>query len=639
MGYNAVQSLTVNGKRYDSFPDREARETKLPQPDEGAGVGQYLAVAAVDEQGRVSGIRAVDAPRTESYALPVAGAELGGVKNGGNVTVNSDGTMTAPAAQVSEEQVAAVVTAWMEENPEATTTVQDGSLTRSKLADDLLAELGLDGNHHLVEVPLETYRCKWDGTESETGTYLMTRPVRTPTYIKVSKTVAPSNKVSSVFSSTEDFSEDRKNAPDALFWRYYKAGEMEPLYMNGVPGYEYFRILFGTTDIAVTAYYDSYEHPVSTEKTKAKLGLWTNGGRTYYAAVAPFKRCEFYLADRSQINSGQSGTDVYGTNNDNIFAEDIRPSAFTGGTSVAGTTADTDFGGHVHLYTVGQYRAKAEGETYKTFDASAIQGRPPKYLVFPLLRVNTGDTAREAAIASARANPSYTIRGGLSDELPVRINKFNYPEIKHPLTKKHWLLMGDSITAWFAGEDYSGEGFASKIALEFDMTFSNIAYEGENLNGGITRLNNYIAGVESGENPVPDYVTIAYGTNGNANTIGTVDDTADAATYPGWVKKAIGIIREKFPRAVIGFVLPMQGDWVTWNGNSAGKDIKGNHDAIKAVLGLPEYAVPYIDMYYESGIVPGMLPNEAYPNDTIHPRNEWAKELYYRALRRFMMGL
>ncbi|MBC8547218.1 hypothetical protein H8711_09810, partial [Clostridiaceae bacterium NSJ-31] len=31
-----------------------------------------------------------------NYVLPVAGTALGGVKNGGNVTVNADGTMTAP---------------------------------------------------------------------------------------------------------------------------------------------------------------------------------------------------------------------------------------------------------------------------------------------------------------------------------------------------------------------------------------------------------------------------------------------------------------------------------------------------------------------------------------------------------------
>lgn len=32
----------------------------------------------------------------EDYILPIGGDELGGVKNGGNVVINEDGTMTAP---------------------------------------------------------------------------------------------------------------------------------------------------------------------------------------------------------------------------------------------------------------------------------------------------------------------------------------------------------------------------------------------------------------------------------------------------------------------------------------------------------------------------------------------------------------
>lgn len=639
MEYNAVQSLTVNGKRYDSFPDRAAREAmeeKLPKPAGNAETGQFLAVEAVDENGQVRAIRAVDGPKAESYVLPVAGQDLGGVKNGGNVTVNSDGTMTAPESHVTDEQVAEAVSAWIAENPEATTTVQDGTVGRMKLTDELLAELGLDANHHLTAVPLETMRCNWDGTANSGGSYTLIKPFRTPTYIKLSLSLSPHANVSGVFSSTEDFSADVKKAPDALFWRSYRADELEPMYMDGVTGYEYCRMLFLTsTAFTATAYYDSYECPVSTEKTKAEIGLWRNDGRIYVAAVAPYKPCNFYLADESQINGGQSLTDIYGTDNENIFDDVVQPSLF-GKSNAAGVS---DYSKCVHLYKAGSYREKAEGENYKTFDASAIQGRPPKYLVFPLVRNNCSLTNRGEVIEAFRADIAYTIRGGLSDELPVRINKFIYPEFKAPQMHKHWLLLGDSITEWFAGKDYSGQGFASKIALEFDMTFDNIGKEGGNLDEGISLLNSYIAGVASGKKQVPDYVTIAYGTNGSGNQVGAVNDSADTATYSGWVKKVIGIIREKFPRAVIGFILPMQGDWVTWNGNPYGKDIKGIHDAIKAVLGLPEYAVPYIDMYYDSGIVPSMLPNEQYPTDTIHPRSEWAQELYYRALRRFMMGL
>ncbi len=40
----------------------------------------------------------------QDYTLPIGGDELGGVKNGGNVVINEDGTMTAPASGGSEEE-------------------------------------------------------------------------------------------------------------------------------------------------------------------------------------------------------------------------------------------------------------------------------------------------------------------------------------------------------------------------------------------------------------------------------------------------------------------------------------------------------------------------------------------------------
>ena len=72
-----------------------------------------------------------------AYELPIGGDELGGVKNGGNVTINADGTMTAPDNAPTDEQVGKAVGDWLTAHPEATTTVADKSIGPEKVTDEL----------------------------------------------------------------------------------------------------------------------------------------------------------------------------------------------------------------------------------------------------------------------------------------------------------------------------------------------------------------------------------------------------------------------------------------------------------------------------------------------------------------------
>ena len=62
--------------------------------------GQVIGIGAVDAQGGVTGLVAVDKPgggedsgQNGNYVLPVGGDELGGVKNGGSIIINADGEM------------------------------------------------------------------------------------------------------------------------------------------------------------------------------------------------------------------------------------------------------------------------------------------------------------------------------------------------------------------------------------------------------------------------------------------------------------------------------------------------------------------------------------------------------------------
>lgn len=101
-------------------------------------LGGVKPVAKTEAMTQAVGVDANGALYTEpgkggsDYVLPIGGAELGGVKNGGNVTINTDGTMTAPETEISSEQVSGAVSDWLDAHPEATTTVADGSINPDK---------------------------------------------------------------------------------------------------------------------------------------------------------------------------------------------------------------------------------------------------------------------------------------------------------------------------------------------------------------------------------------------------------------------------------------------------------------------------------------------------------------------------
>lgn len=227
-----------------------------------------------------------------------------------------------------------------------------------------------------------------------------------------------------------------------------------------------------------------------------------------------------------------------------------------------------------------------------------------------------------------------------------------------PCTNKTWTLFGDSLTDDCGGKDWNeykgtqrysegdarcwdGYKFASRIGRELRLTIDNRAHSGSNIYyseggtysgvNGITMLNALISEIEAGNTECPDYITVAFGTNTYAASIGTMDDTSETTTTVyGAVKYFIEKLRmlqvNYNPQMVFGFVLPPQG-------NLAGRDGAGGREAMKAVLDSDEYTAPYVDMWKESGIRPDMLP------DGVHIFDERTNNLYYHAMRRFMMGL
>lgn len=117
-----------------------------------AKVGQVLKVKEIDENGHPIEFDVMDVVDTELFnklseeiADLTVGMDMSNLTmtvtaiDGGNRLTLSDGTMEKyvdiPAASVTDEQIQSIVNTWLDEHPEASTTVEDGSVTYAKLSD------------------------------------------------------------------------------------------------------------------------------------------------------------------------------------------------------------------------------------------------------------------------------------------------------------------------------------------------------------------------------------------------------------------------------------------------------------------------------------------------------------------------
>mgnify|MGYP004458866059 CR=1 FL=1 len=300
----------------------------------------------------------------------------------------------------------------------------------------------------------------------------------------------------------------------------------------------------------------------------------------------------------------------------------------------------------------------------KTPPASELVG--PKYVAIPMLSVNQDDATDKGeeyykAIFDAEneKGPQNTYITRFSKQIPrslyaqLAFPNPNYHDdgskyyamltsaSKSPLVGASWVLFGDSLTDNYGGHDLTGNYFATKIAREFSMSFDNRAKSGSNIYrggsgnytsvSGMIKLDEFTAEIDAGTTEQPDYITIAFGTNSFTAQLGTNADTSatDTSVY-GATKRFIEVLREKCPKSVFGFVLSPKQNWGSSDPNNL-RAVDAARTAIKAVC--DDYGVPYIDMSTQSGITAAMLP------DGIHISNDQSQNLYYHAMRRFMIGL
>lgn len=210
-----------------------------------------------------------------------------------------------------------------------------------------------------------------------------------------------------------------------------------------------------------------------------------------------------------------------------------------------------------------------------------------------------------------------------------------------PLTGATLTVFGDSIADAYGGHDLASNYFLARICREFGMRLDNRAKGGSNMCistdafasvSGVYMLDEMLAEIEAGTILAPGYVLIEFGANCYDTYVGSENDTSETLTksYYGAFKYFVEKLRSKCPETVFGFILPHDVNWGT-NSTSKAAGVPLCREALRTLCA--EYRVPYIDMYTDSGITADMLP------DGVHISSAQAQNLYYHAIRRFVMGL
>ena len=668
----------------------------------GAQVGQTIKVKAVNEQGMPTAWEATAGesytlPEATSDTLGGVKADPATANDTQPVRIGTDGKLVTMPAAVSDAQVSSAVSTWLTEHPEATTTVADGAVTGQKLSDDLYKQITGDSRHKLTEVKIDLHYIKYNAWEEQAsaGGMRATNIFPTPQYIKIVShtsdfSVSETIKINAIrFLADEEGTADSSGLERNVYFLRDEVPNDETVIM---PTFEYDRVGAGYIQLRfvltnwqkpmglfdVYAIYDTwrptytlpddtgefvYDLPVkylyNGENDSTYVKLWgivpyypgttynIRGG--YYANILTKDMQVAYLLDDSIFTTWDDGILTGSSNKATLGAiplyKGIRTTQYdtsvNGGANAAyqwayvTTPPESELIGPKWVAIVMGNHVQDEkgdkGTEYYSALLAAIEAKGVQNMY--ITRFNT-QVPRSLYAQLAFPNPNYHDDGSKYYAMLTSASK-------SPLVGAKWTLFGDSLTDNYGGHDLTGSYFATKIAREFNMSFDNRAKSGSNIYrggsgnyvsvSGMIKLDEFIAEIEAGTTEQPDYITIAFGTNSFTAQLGTNADTSatDTSVY-GATKRFIEVLREKCPKSVFGFVLSPKQNWGSSDPYNL-RAVDAARTAIKAVC--DEYGVPYIDMSTQSGITVDMLP------DGIHISNDQSQNLYYHAMRRFMIGL
>lgn len=585
----------------------------------GALQAQRAAEAAAERA-----VAAADSVQT-SYELPIGGEELGGVKNGGNVRINADGTMDAPAANVSGEEIAGAVAGWLEAHPEATTVVADRSITVEKttfiepVSDNLIdmskvvkGYQGTSGVPAGGSMPNTSLGCTTDYIQVEAGS----------TY-----TSSPDHGTSGIWTS----------------W-FYDAGK-NPLAA----------VSSRTFTVPDGAAYVRLSYALNTDISTLRLGLYRGANPMVHTQGTQRYNLDPLLS--AAIKAVHDSNSVFKVTAKNLY----KPAA--DGTIDSATGKFTLTGGSLNIsdyieitpgiyYASNCFSAPAYSAAYdknrgyiSAFSDAVEWGADVYYdggfyRVFKVIDPNVRYIVNGSSKSlSTPIKTPFIVRGNaIPDSLEgidISTESVAYIEAAkkllgitgNDLAGLTWAVLGDSITAASGVE----RSYHSIIAQKLGLTAINYGYNGswisytDAMPEGNEMCVRYATMTEDA-----DIITCLGGINdiNNNAALGQMGDTENTTFY-GAMDLLIRGLLGKYPGKRIGFITPPRyGD---------GAREQPYIDAIHAVC--EKYAVPVLDLYREGMASTATAELSAtYFKDGLHP-NELGHDVIARKVEAFLRRL
>ena len=511
----------------------------------------------------------------------------------------------ALAPKASPEAIEAAVSSWLDEHPEATTTVQDGSITEEKLASDVLGILGGLENGLFVDVNALGLWEKGSIGLSDGANAANNSRIRTKGYIP--KTI-------------------RKISVKSGY-RYVICGYSNGVYQGQWTGSGFSKTTLRTrtadTIVSNVGNYDLRVFFENTSGTSIDTSVYSNivftgvfdETLTAPGAFAEAKKVGEVIqnidAELDNINvTGRlfggsecwkyGGLNSSGQYTDNKGRVQTLPITIETGEeiSVECVANTVVFGVYTYNRSDDSFNAVS-----KIIDAKPFTGTDAtlKYVILARTNPDTSDISNKEDVTN---NIRITVKSKVANIVDM-IEK--YIQYKSILTGKRWAVCGDSFSHGdFTGYPVPADGkiknglykgsnavYSYFIGNRTGMSVDMIASNGQTL-ASVNQYNNCFVDklVNAGNYGLissdTDYITLWFGINDKLQSVPVGDaDSDDVTTFCGAWNTVLTYLRNYHPFAHVGIVVS----------NSSTDDALPYADATKAMA--KKYGYPFLDLMYD----------------------------------------